>query len=311
VGIAGVRDDNMQWRIIGFISRLFLITYGVHLKSLLLLLAALLVFGLRIAVGQTAPQLSDEQAREIAGAAIYTVHPEPCYSTYRDERLESIAFDLRRNRIVDNHLNNSVYFYSVASDVCEYVVERDGKPVLMTQVSSDCCEYGLVAVDRVTSKSYWFAGDNKAQIFGDFVRDERLQPDSTEPRLFFALYRNLAWGNYPGHEIESLEQLRSVIQENFHSAYSPYERDDIWQKKFGAWWRKFQSKMPQLKLETTYESTGEGIRVHGFSFSGFQLTIPRSDPPPKGTPTVSQWTLLVKADGTVEPQPTKILYSAH
>src|SRR4051812_8499871 len=111
----------MQWRIIGFISRLFLITYGVHLKSLLLLLAALLVFGLRIAVGQTAPQLSDEQAREIAGAAIYTVHPEPCYSTYRDERLESIAFDLRRNRIVDNHLNNSVYFYSVASDVCEYV----------------------------------------------------------------------------------------------------------------------------------------------------------------------------------------------
>ena len=42
---------------------------------------------------------------------------EPCYSTYRNERLESFVVSVRRNPIVGNHLNNSVYFYRVASDV--------------------------------------------------------------------------------------------------------------------------------------------------------------------------------------------------
>lgn len=70
------------------------------------------------------------------------------------------------------------------------------------------------------------------------------------------------------------------------------------------------SKTPQLKLETNYEPTGEGIKVRGYAFDGFELTVPRSDPPPKGTPKLYQWTLLVKPDGTIERLPSKVVYSA-
>src|SRR5207249_6599256 len=39
---------------------------------------AFLLFGLQAAVGQATPWLTDEQAREVAAAAINSVHPEPC-----------------------------------------------------------------------------------------------------------------------------------------------------------------------------------------------------------------------------------------
>jgi len=273
-------------------------------------LAIALLFGLQAATGQATPWLTDEQARDVAAAAIHSVFPEPCYSTYRNERLENFVVSLRKNPIVVNHLNNSMYFYRVASDVCDYVVEKDGKPVRMSQVSNDCCEYGIVAVDRGTAKSYWFAGEKKADIFREFARDEQIHPDSSEPTLFTALYRELVWGESSENEIRSLGQLRDVVQQNFQSAFSPYERDNVWQQKFERWWRQFRSHMSQLKLETTYEPTREGTTVRGYAFNGFELTIPRSDPPPKGTPRLFQWALLVKSDGTVERLPPKVIYSA-
>lgn len=273
-------------------------------------LAIALLFGLQAAVGQATTWLSDEQARDVATAAIYSVYPQPCYSTYRNERLEDFVVSLRRNPIVGNHLNNSVYFYRVASDVCDYVVEKNGNPVRMSQVSSDCCEYGIVAVDRATAKSYWFTGEKKAEIFKEFSRDQQIHPDASVPTLFIVLYRELVWGESSDNEITSLGQLRDVVQQNFQSAYSPYERDNVWQRKFDRWWRRFRSRMSQLKLDTTYEPTSEGTAVHGYAFSGFELRIPRSDPPPKGTPKLFQWALLVKSDGTVERLPSKLIYSA-
>lgn len=261
---------------------------------------------------QATPWLTDEQARDVAEAAIHSVYPEPCYSTYRNEHLESFVLSVRKNPIVGNHLNNSVYFYRVVSDACSYVVEKDGKRVLMSQATMDCCDYGTVAVDRATAKSYWFAGKEKAtSIFQEFVRDEQLQPDSSDssaPILFVGLYIDLVWGK--DKEITSLGHLRDLVQSNFRSAYSPYEKDNTWQPKFDHWWQQFRSRMPQLELETTYESAAGGTLVRGYGFSGFGLTIPRSDPPPKGTPTLFQWSLLLKPDGAFEERPSKIIYSS-
>jgi hypothetical protein len=263
-----------------------------------------------IVAGQEKPWLTDEQAREVAGAAVRAVYPSPCYNTYRDERLEDFLPSLRRYPIVENHLNNSVYFYHVSSGACDYVVVENGKPALRTQVTTDCCEYGMVAIDRVTSKSFWFRGMSVADTFKDFVRDERLHPDSSEPTLFSALYRELVWGQSNGKEIQSLGQLRELVQSNFQVAYSPGETDTKWQPKFGIWWRKFRSRTPRLKLDTTYESIAGGTIVRGYGFSGFQLTIPESGPPPKGTPKLFQWALLIKSDGTVEEQSPKLIYSS-
>ncbi len=242
---------------------------------------------------------------------LHLVYLEPCYSTYRNERLESFVLSVRKNPIVGNQLNNSVYFYRVASDACDYVVEKDGKHVLMSQVSMDCCEYGIVAVDRATAKSYWFGGKEKAtDTFREFVRDEQLQPDSSKPILFIGLYLDLVWGESKYNEITSLAQLRELVQSNFQSAYSPYERDNLWQRKFDYWWRQYRSRMQHLKLETTYERAGGDTLVSGYGFSGFVLTIPQSDPPPRGTPKLFQWSLLVKPDGTIEERPSKITYSS-
>jgi hypothetical protein len=273
-------------------------------------LALSLLFGLQAAVGQATSWLTDEQARDVAGAAIHSVYPKPCYSTYRDEHLEGFTVSTRRNPLIGDHLNNSVYFYHVASDVCDYVIEKEGKTVLMSQVSMDCCEYGIVAVDRVSGKSYWFAGEKRADIFKEFVQDEQLHPDSSRPVLFTSLYRDLVWGESNDGEIQSLGQLRDAVQRNFQVAYSPSELSTIWQRKFGHWWRQFRSRVPQLELETTYEPTSDGTTVRGYAFKGFQLTIPESGPPPKGTPSISQWALLVRSDGSVERLPSKIIYSA-
>lgn len=255
--------------------------------------------------------VADEHARDIAASAIRPIYPEPCYSTYRDERLENFVWDIGPKTIVGGQINKPVYFYHVASDSCNYVTMENGKPVVHTQVSMDCCEYGIVAVGRVTSKSYWFSerGKKAGDIFKDFVRDENLRPDSSQPVLFSALYRELVWGQTNATEISSLRQLRDLVQSNFQSAYSPYERDNAWQPKFEKWWRQFQAKIGGRKLETSYESLGVGTIVRGYGFSGFQLTIPRTDPPPKGTPTLFQWTFSIRPDGTVEEQPSRVVYS--
>jgi len=273
-------------------------------------LTAFLLLGFQTLAGQATPWLTDEQAREVAEAAIRSVYPQPCYSTYRSEHLEAYVISLRRNSLVGNRINNSVYFYNVASDSCDYVGEKDGKPVRITQVSNDCCEYGIVAVDRVARKSYWFTGEKRTDIFREFAWDEQIYPDLPEPTLFIALYRELVWGDSTGNEVRALGQLRGLVQQNFQSAYSPYERDNSWQRNFERWWKHFRSRMPKLDLETTYEPTSEGAKVHGYAFNGFDLTIPRSDPPPKGTPNLFQWSLLVKPDGTVERLPSKVIYSA-
>lgn len=279
------------------------------MKSFFILAIAFLS-GILSAAGQGAPWLTDEQARDLATATVHAVYPQPCYSTYRDERLESTVVSLRGNPIVDNHINNSVFFYRVASDVCDYVVEKDDKPVRMTQASMDCCEYGNVAVDRVSARSYWFAGENRADVFTNFVQDQQVHPGSSEPVLFMMLYRELVWGESNSNEIVSLGQLRELVQQNFQSAYSPYERDNVWQKKFDRWWRRFQSHYSQLSLGTTYERTKEGAIVRGYGFNGFELTIPRSDPPPKGKPKLFQWALLIRQDGAIERLPSKVIYSA-
>jgi hypothetical protein len=271
---------------------------------------ALLLFGLQAAFAQST-WLSDEQARNVASAEVRAVYPQPCFSTYRDEHLESRLLSVRRHPIVGNHLNDSVYFYRVASDACEYVIEKDRKQVLMAQVSLDCCDYGLVAVDRSTTKSYWFSSKRKtADVFKEFVEDEQLQPDSPPSTMFTGLYLDLVWGEHTAKEITSLAQLQDIVQSNFRAAYSPYERDTKWQRKFDIWWRQFRRRMAQLKLETTYEPANTGTIVRGYGFSGFELTIPRSDPPPKGTPTLFQWNLLLKPDGTVDEQTSKTIYSS-
>lgn len=281
------------------------------MKAAHVLWTALLLYGfLATAAAQDKPLLTDDQARDVAGSAVRSEYPEPCYSTYRDERLENLVLSVRKNPIVGNQINNSVYFYRVASDVCDYVLEEGGKPVLHTQATMDCCEYGTVAIDRVTGKSFWFGGNRKrADVFKEFAHDEQLTPDSSKPILFTALYQELVWGSTKESDIQSLGQLRDLVQSNFRSAYSPYERDTEWERMFKMWWRQFRSQTTNVKLETTYETATNGTLVRGYCFSGFELTIPRSDPPPKGTAKLLQWALLVKPDGTVEEQPLKVIYS--
>lgn len=277
-------------------------------ESLLFVVIGLL--GSHVAAAQTATWLTDDQAREVVGATIRPADPRPCYSTYRDERLEDLVLSARTERLIGNRLNRSIYFYRAASDSCDFVVEKDGKTVIHSQVSMDCCEYGVVAVDRVTQKAYWFIGDKKIAAFQDLARDEKLLPDVPEPRLFFTIYSELVWGD-SRKELSSFDQLHDIVQHNFRSAYILDEKDNAGQRKFEEWWRRFCAQTPSLSLETTYEKTSDGTRIGGYSFSGFELTVPPSAPPPKSTPQVFQWTILIKTDGTVEELASKTIYKSH
>jgi hypothetical protein len=255
--------------------------------------------------------LTDEECRAMAAATVHAVYPENCYSTYRKETLESWVLSERRDKLVGHEVNRSVYMYEVVTDVCEYVVEENGQPALRSEAHTHEPHYGIVAVDRRTGRVYWFGSNSKpALVFKQFAQDEGLPKDKNQPLLFVSLYRELVWGTNDANEVTGLSQLRGLVEKNFQSAYSPYERDEKWEAKFLIWWQKFRSRMSHLRLETTTESTAEGFLVHGFSFSGFELTIPRSDPPPKGTPKLSKWSLLVRADGTVEERLPATVYSA-
>ena len=56
---------------------------------------ALLLFALQAAFAQST-WLTDEQARDVAGSAIHSENPRPCYSTYRHKRLESSLLSVRK-----------------------------------------------------------------------------------------------------------------------------------------------------------------------------------------------------------------------
>ena len=73
-----------------------------HLKAAFLFAFSLLC-GLQAAVGQATSWLTDEQARDVAGSAIHSEYPEPCYSTYRNERLESFTLDIGRIPLIGDH----------------------------------------------------------------------------------------------------------------------------------------------------------------------------------------------------------------
>ena len=274
-----------------------------------LLWTALLLFSPHADAAEAKSWLTDGHARDVVASTVHSRYPEPCYSTYRNEHLERSADNFRSNSSNDGNADASVYFYRVASDNCEYDTLQDGKPVKLTLVTMDCCEYGIVAVDRSTAKSYWFTPEEGADKFEEFARDEKMRPDLPFSRLFISFYRELVWGDADEKEISSLEQLRTAVGRNFESAYSPYGKDGVWARKFEIWWRKFVSRNSRLTLGTTYQPISEGTRVSGYSFSGFKLTVPRSDGPPKGKPTLFQWTLLIKSDGTVERLPSKAIYS--
>jgi hypothetical protein len=285
---------------------------GVAMNSLRFVpvaIAALIVLQDRSFGQQT--WLTDEESREVAAATIRAVYPEKCYSTYRKEDLESSILSVRREKLIGRDVNRSVYIYDVTADTCDYVVIENGHPELQTQVICDGAGYGLVAVDRRTRKSYWFGSNEKrADVFKRFVDDEQLVLSKRYPDLFFSLYRDLVLGASETSEVTDLSQLRRLAEANFQSAYSPYEIDDKWESKFSAWWRRLRSQQPHLKLETTTEVVSDGVIFHGYAFNGFALTIPRSDPPPKGTPRLTRWSLKLKADGTAERLASITVYPA-
>ena len=275
----------------------------VHRQSAQVYTALILLFGFQADAADQPNEtwLTDAQARAVVASTLHARYSEPCYTTDHNDRLEASLTSLRSN--------SSVFIYRAASDTCSYVTFQDGKTVRMIQTTLDCCEYGLIAVDRATAKSYWFTQDAAPSVFENFITDEQLRPDLPEARLFFALYHELVWGDPDETQMNSLEQLQNAVQQNFQSAYSPYERDKLWQSKFDHWWRRFLSKNAKLTLATTYKPANGGVEIHGYGFNGFQLTIPRSDPPPKGTPQLFQWTFLIKSNGTVEQLPSKVIYA--
>jgi hypothetical protein len=200
--------------------------------------------------------------------------------------------------------------YEVDAQSCEYVTQENGKLVLHSSIHSDCCWFGIVAVDRRTKNTYWFYPHNKrAEVFRKFVQDEGLRPGQSYPQLYASLYCDLVWGDDRTNEITALPQLRRLAEDNFQSAYSPYEKDNKWRRKFDMWWQEFRSGVPNLELQTTSKSVPQGFEVQGFSFRGFDLTIPASDPPPKGTARLIRWSLLLKPDGSVEERVPKVVYS--
>jgi hypothetical protein len=213
--------------------------------------------------------LNDEEAREMAGATVRARYQENCYSTYRKEFLESWVLSERKEKLAGDKVNSSVYIYGVVADACDYVVMVNGWPEVRTEVHTHEADYGTVAVDRKTHRCYWFGRpDDSAEVFQRFVADEELMLDQKHPGLFFALYRRLVQGGGDAGEVTGFAQLRRLVEDNFRSSYSPYERDEKWQPKFAAWWRVFRNRQPRLQLETTTEPNGEGVIVRGFSFRG-------------------------------------------
>jgi hypothetical protein len=252
--------------------------------------------------------ISDDEAREIAVAAVKKEISESCVRTRRNEDLEDTLFGLRTEKIRDGKLNRSVYFYALDDVRCEEVVNEN---TLRLRIVDHERSFGYIAVDRVNKKTYWFrSGLHDGQAFSQFIRDFPVRiTDDYDAKSVASLYIQLIRGPYSENEIYDETQLQRIVEDNFASAYSPYRRDKKWEAQFNKWWKEFLGINPDLIFNTITEKAQDGILVYGLSFQGFELRIPREDPPPKGVPTLWRWALLVKSDGTVEKRESKVVYS--
>ncbi len=255
--------------------------------------------------------LSDDDARELVAAVVKKSFPADCVRATRKENFEDAAFDLRADKIKNGKLNQSIYFYEVDNSFCYKIVEEKGKPTLQTTIVMHEGSFGYVAVDRLNGKTYWFRPSlHDAEALREFLHDLGVCISEVyDAQSAASLYIQLVRGPYGGNDIYDETQLRRLVEDNFASAYSPYGVDRKWEPKFKNWWAEFRAKTPKLEFGTTSERVSEGVLVHGLAFEGFRLTVPRMDPPPKGTPTVKRWTLVVKPDGSVEEREPKVIYS--
>lgn len=270
--------------------------------------AALLLLLSATAMSQTPGSLlTDEQARAAAiERAKQTSNPSVCREPSREEEYETSVFYLIPDKIRNGELNHPVFFYEISNSFCYEVVANDE---LLIHAIDHGGVIGVAAVNRADGKTYWF--DYTDQSAAEFARlMQAIRPvirDVYHAQRVADLYRRLVHQPAGSDVLWELD-LKHKAENNFSSAWSPYEKDRAWERRFDRWWRALRAARPKLDYEVREKREGTAFLVTGLAFRGYPLTIPSRDPPPKGTPSVVRWRLLVHADGTVEDKGTETVF---
>jgi hypothetical protein len=222
-----------------------------------------------------------------------------CLKTRRREEFEESLFNLRRQMVRDGKLNEELYIYEVVDIGC-YQVKGDS---LMAQVIDHPGTFGYVAVNRVTGKTYrlWSAPDARKD-FNRLIADLDVHIRGQNEAMSVAtVYREMALGPREGNVVYGSFQMKQLAEQSFYEAYIHVN----WSKRFGTWWRRFQTSKP-IDFDVVARRTPKGWIVTGRSFEGFGLTIPRSRI--SGRPVVAEWSALVSAQGEVVELTPRILF---
>ena len=275
-------------------------------------IAALVLLLATAGWGQTpATLLTDEQARAAAAQrAKQTPYQHDCSETARREALEDSVFELRPDKIQNGSLNNSIFFYDVSDFLCYQVLTKpDGGSSLIVHAVDHGGVIGTVAVDRATGETYWFDyTDQSAAEFARLIRTIRpIVRDEYDAKGVADLYRDLVHRPQGTNVLWELD-LKQKAEDNFSSAWSPYAKDRAWERRLERWWKALRAARPQLDYEVHEKREATGFLVTGLAFRGYPLTIPRKHPPPKETPSLVRWRLLVHADGSVEDRGTETVF---
>lgn len=267
--------------------------------------------------------MTDDDARSLLEQKGKERFHSECVGTERQERFEAELMGVSpvrwragepiaagASRIVGDAVRPGVFFFDL-STTCEYVCsDARGKKGMCTQVISDLDSFGSVAVDRSNGELYWF-GDHQSSVasFNALMKQYVLPVATSDQAQDVALFYNRLVRRWrTGDGLNSERDLEDAARGNFRVAWSPYQRDEHWRSKFDAWWKRFKLDHPKLRYATTSEAAGNDFIVRGEAFSGFQLTIPEGDPPPKGKPSIVEWTLQVARDGTITELPGRTIW---
>lgn len=262
-------------------------------------------------LAQAPDLLPDEAARVIVEQrARERYENKTCFDIRREESLESSIFGLLPRQISDGHLTRPVFFFQLSDSIC-YTVgkDRDGKEALVTHMVLDGDVTFHAAVTRDKATIYWF--HKPAEFTSELnrlFRDLNIRvTNELQARTAAELYRSLV----PefGSDVAYERQLKRAVEDNFASAWAPYGRDGVWEKKFDRWWRRFQNAHARLSYEPSATKLDDVYKVSGLAFIGYTVNRPPSDGPPNGKPAVVRWNVRVDGDGVVTPLKPEVVFA--
>jgi hypothetical protein len=256
---------------------------NAYSATLLLLCATILAQG----------QVTDEQAKLVAEAAVRAAAGDPSSKLLRAHRREDLEDDLFRFQTqIEGRIQKAAYFYEVSGN--GYFVISPTEALIVT--SSNGRQFQLVAVSVSTGQAYLlWRSENATSEFNRLIKDSGVRINTPHDAKMFASFNFTLVADPLGDRVVfSSLQLRHMVEDYFSSNYSESKAERLSHK----WWSRFISHKSHFQYDTQVSEDPMGYETTIASISGSPERVPRLD----------ELTLRIRPDGSCEVKSTHTVF---